>query len=157
MNAKLKSPHPKSYIVGIICATIKLGKSKPFKNLHQSKNQGKSKTPKTVMVSGFLNTLWNNRLSLGELRSATSGLLVVAKSAKLCFRLWRKRRPLPCSSSPHKAGFAGSLDGLKAMEKRSHNDSIRILMTHEDCGNIEIQNNLWYNAINSKNLNLWGW
>ena len=27
-------------------------------------------------------------------------------------------------------------------------------MTHEDCGNIEIQNNLWYNAINSINLNL---
>jgi len=27
-------------------------------------------------------------------------------------------------------------------------------MTHEDCGNIEIQNNLWYNAINPTNLNL---
>ena len=44
--------------------------------------------------------------------------------------------------------------GLKAMEKKSHKDSIRIVITHEDCGNIEIQNNLWYNAINSKNLNL---
>ena len=26
--------------------------------------------------------------------------------------------------------------------------------SHEDCGNIEILNNLWYNAVNSINLNL---
>ena len=40
------------------------------------------------------------------------------------------------------------------IKKKSHKDSIRIVITHEDCGNIEIQNNLWYNAINSTNLNL---
>ena len=33
---------------------------------------------------------------------------VVAKSAGLRFRRWRKLRPLPCSSFPHKAGFAGA-------------------------------------------------
>lgn len=33
--------------------------------------------------------------------------LVVAKSVYLRFRPWRKLRTLPCSSSPHKAGFAG--------------------------------------------------
>ena len=38
--------------------------------------------------------------------------------------------------------------------KKSHKDSIRIVITHEDCGNIDILNNLWYNAINSINLNL---
>ena len=32
---------------------------------------------------------------------------VVAKSAQLCFRLRRKLRPLPCSSSPHRAGRGG--------------------------------------------------
>ena len=36
----------------------------------------------------------------------------------------------------------------------NHKDSIRIVITHEDCGNIEILNNLWYNAVNSINLNL---
>ena len=40
------------------------------------------------------------------------------------------------------------------IKEKSHKDSIRIVITHEDCGNIEIQNNLWYNAINSTNLNL---
>ena len=40
------------------------------------------------------------------------------------------------------------------IKKKSHKDSIRIVITHEDCGNIEIQNNLWYNVINSTNLNL---
>ena len=54
---------------------------------------------------------------------------------------------------PAKQALRGP-DSLKAMEKRSHKDSIRIVITHEDCGNIEIQNNLWYNAINSTNLNL---
>ena len=35
--------------------------------------------------------------------------LVVAKSAYLRFRRWRKLRPLPCSSSPHKVcDFAGA-------------------------------------------------
>ena len=38
--------------------------------------------------------------------------------------------------------------------KKSHKDSIRIVITHEDCGNIEILNNLWYNAVNLINLNL---
>ena len=40
------------------------------------------------------------------------------------------------------------------IKKKSHKDSIRIVITHEDCGNIEIQNNLWYNAISSINKNL---
>ena len=34
-------------------------------------------------------------------------IVVVAKSAKLRFRLRRKLRPLPCSSSPHRAGRGG--------------------------------------------------
>ena len=33
--------------------------------------------------------------------------LVIAKSAQLRFRLWRKLRSLPCSSSPHRTRFAG--------------------------------------------------
>ena len=32
------------------------------------------------------------------------------------------------------------------IKKKSHKDSIRIVTTHEDCGNIEILNNLWYNC-----------
>ena len=40
-------------------------------------------------------------------KGALTHHLVVAKSAYLRFRLWRKLRPLPCSSSPHKAGFVG--------------------------------------------------
>ena len=39
-------------------------------------------------------------------------------------------------------------------KKKSHKDSIRIVITHEDCGNIEILNDLWYNVINSINWNL---
>ena len=39
-------------------------------------------------------------------------------------------------------------------KKKRHKGSIRIVITHEDCGNIEILNNLWYNAISSINLNL---
>ena len=50
--------------------------------------------------------------------------------------------------------FILELLSIPYIKKKSHKDSYRILMTHEDCGNIEIQNNLWYNAINSKNLNL---
>ena len=34
-------------------------------------------------------------------------IVVVAKSAQLRFRLRRKLRPLPCSSSPHRAGRGG--------------------------------------------------
>ena len=34
--------------------------------------------------------------------------------------------------------------------KKSHKDSIRIVITHEDCGNIEILNNLWYDIYNDK-------
>ncbi len=34
-------------------------------------------------------------------------IVVVAKSAKLRFRLRRKLRLLPCSSSPHRAGRGG--------------------------------------------------
>ena len=41
-------------------------------------------------------------------KGALTHHLVVAKSAYLRFRLWRKLRPLPCSSSPHKAGFVGT-------------------------------------------------
>jgi len=41
-------------------------------------------------------------------KGALTHHLVVAKSAWLRFRLWRKLCPLPCSSSPHKAGFAGT-------------------------------------------------
>ena len=37
--------------------------------------------------------------------------LVVAKSAQLRFRLRRKLRPLPCSSSPHTTRFAGLARG----------------------------------------------
>ena len=40
------------------------------------------------------------------------------------------------------------------IKKKSHKDSIRIVITHKDCGNIEILNNLWYNAISSINKNL---
>ena len=39
---------------------------------------------------------------------------------------------------------------------KSHKDSIRIVITHEDCGSIEILNDLWYNAISMKSLSLMG-
>ena len=39
-------------------------------------------------------------------------IVVVVKSARLCFRLRRKLRPLPCASSPHRAGRGGD-PGLK--------------------------------------------
>jgi hypothetical protein len=45
------------------------------------------------------------------------------------------------------------IDKESYINNKSYKDSIRIVITHEDCGNIEIQNNLWYNAINSTNLN----
>ena len=41
-------------------------------------------------------------------KGALTHHLVVAKSAYLRFRFWRKLRPLPCSSSPHTAGFVGT-------------------------------------------------
>jgi len=39
--------------------------------------ESKKENPETDVVSGFLNVLKDNRLSLGELRSATSGLQAV--------------------------------------------------------------------------------
>ena len=42
------------------------------------------------------------------------------------------------------------------IKKKSYNDSIRIVITHEDCGNIAILNDLWYNVINSTNDNFIG-
>ena len=39
------------------------------------------------------------------------------------------------------------------IKKKSHKDSIRIVITHEDCGNIEISNDLWYNNINMASKN----
>ena len=44
-------------------------------------------------------------------------IVVVAKSAKLRFRLRRKLRPLPCSSSPHRAGRGGG--PFRACQKRN--------------------------------------
>ena len=85
---------------------------------------------------------------------ATSSLLAVAKSVKLCFRQRAKTPPTPLLLLSPQSRLCRAPSGLKAMEKKSHKDSIRIVITHEDCGNIEIQNNLWYNAINSTNLNL---
>lgn len=38
--------------------------------------------------------------------------------------------------------------------KESYIKEKRIVITHEDCENIEILNNLWHNAISSINLNL---
>ena len=54
----------------------------------------------------------------------------------------------------HNANIIIMINKESYIKKKSHKDSIRIVITHEDCGNIEIQNNLWYNAINSTNLNL---
>lgn len=45
-------------------------------------------------------------------KGALTHHFVVAKSASLRFRLWRKLRALPCSSSPHKAGFAGPREAV---------------------------------------------
>ena len=56
-------------------------------------------------------------------------IVVVAKSAKLRFRLRRKLRPLPCSSSPHRAGRGeGPIFGLAKRETgraRSKEKSVR--------------------------------
>ena len=56
-------------------------------------------------------------------------VVVVAKSAKLRFRLRRKLRPLPCSSSPHRAGRGeGPIFGLAKRETgraRSKEKSVR--------------------------------
>ena len=43
----------------------------------------------------------------GLVRRDAPPIVVVAKSAQLRFRLRRKLRPLPCSSSPHRAGRGG--------------------------------------------------
>ena len=43
-------------------------------------------------------------------------IVVVAKSAKLRFRLRRKLRPLPCSSFPHRAGRGGGPFWLRQKE-----------------------------------------
>ena len=43
-------------------------------------------------------------------------IVVVAKSAQLRFRLRRKLRPLPCSSSPHRAGRGG--DPVYVLDKK---------------------------------------
>ena len=39
-------------------------------------------------------------------------------------------------------------------KKKRHKGSIRIVITHEDCGNIETLNNIWYNVISPINLTL---
>ena len=44
-------------------------------------------------------------------------IVVVAKSAQLRFRLRRKLRPLPCSSSPHRAGRGGG--PFRSCQKRN--------------------------------------
>ena len=38
------------------------------------------------------------------------------------------------------------------IKKKSYKDSIRIVITHEDCGNIEILNDLWYNSFKELEL-----
>ena len=50
---------------------------------------------------------WTGNVSHGDGWADAPPIVVVAKSAKLRFRLRRKLRPLPCSSSPHRAGRGG--------------------------------------------------
>ena len=50
---------------------------------------------------------WTENFSHADGWAMHPPIVVVAKSAKLRFRLRRKLRPLPCSSSPHRAGRGG--------------------------------------------------
>ena len=51
---------------------------------------------------------WTGNISHADGWADAPPIVVVAKSAQLRFRLRRKLRPLPCSSSPHRAGHGGA-------------------------------------------------
>ncbi len=51
--------------------------------------------------------------------------VVVAKSAQLRFRLRRKLRPLPCASSPHRAGRGGPHFGLASAKRERAAPGVR--------------------------------